>query len=269
MNLSSTWKDHHYHKRCNSDNIDISYFCILWGHFFHLGSSLSSSSCSSFWLTSTTPTMTRPRSDPWKFDWKRYCCERWDLVIPCQTKHSVFFPQAVWNPSVKVGNPILERCQGPCNIMLHTKLLLLRVLWLSHLFEVSKLSWSKAFQQNWPWRPGRGPHHEKPLCFNYRRIRIGPANYFFHFPPFLPTLPIFCRPLVILGGNQFIFSSVQPIRQHNTPAQALASPQIMHGNYIREPLPVTQLTKAYGIIDGLHWDKMNMEKVEHLVVVLN
>ena len=34
-------------------------------------------------------------------------------------------------------------------------------------------------------------------------------------------------------------------------------------------LPVTQLTKAYRIIDGLYWDKMNMEKVEHLVVVLN
>ena len=37
----------------------------------------------------------------------------------------------------------------------------------------------------------------------------------------------------------------------------------------RPALPVTQLTKAYGIIDGLHWDKMNMEKVKHLVVVLN
>ena len=61
------------------------------------------------------------------------------------------------------------------------KLLNVRVLWLSHLFEVSKLSWEKAFQQNWPSRPGRGPLHEKP---------IGPANNFSHFPPFLPTLPI-------------------------------------------------------------------------------
>ena len=59
------------------------------------------------------------------------------------------------------------------------------------------------------------------------------------------------------------------LKHNNTPAITLASPQIMHGKYIREPLPVTQLTKAYGIIDGLHWDKMNMEKVEHLVVVLN
>ena len=72
-------------------------------------------------------------------------------------------------------------------------------------FEVSKLSWKKAFQQNWPSRPGRGHLHEIPLCFNCDRIPIGPANYFFYFPPFLPTLPIFCRPLVILGGNQFIF----------------------------------------------------------------
>ena len=37
----------------------------------------------------------------------------------------------------------------------------------------------------------------------------------------------------------------------------------------RPALPVTQLTKAYGIINWLHWDKMNMEKVKHLVVVLN
>ena len=111
--------------------------------------------------------------------------------------------------------------------MLDTKLLYLRVLWLSHLFEVSKLSWEKAFQQNWPWTPGRGPLHEKPLCFNCDRIPIGPANYFFHFPLFFPHCQFFVDRWSFWEAINLFLAQFN-LKHNNTPALALASPKIMH-----------------------------------------
>ena len=131
-----------------------------------------------------------------------------------------------------------------------------------------KIELGEGFSTKLTIKTRKRPPPRKTIVFQLWPNPNRAGELLFPFPPFLPTLPNFVDHLLFWEAINLFLAQFN-LKHNNTPALALASPQITHGKYIREPVPVTQLTKAYGIIDGLHWDKMNMEKVEHLVVVLN